>query len=74
VSEVANKWRLVETVNALVKKSAPELEDIDAACSAFSAVLSDLLQVKASLRLEIDSDAVREVCAKLDKSDPAWDL
>lgn len=71
MSEVANKRRLAAAVDALIRKRDVQLEDIDAACEAFSAVLTDLFGVPMALRLDADSKALE---AKLNELDPTHDL
>lgn len=72
MSEIAkNKRRLVEAVDTLVKKSAPQLEDIDAVCASLSAVLTDLFSVPMSVRLDADA---KRLDARLNEIDPTHDL
>jgi hypothetical protein len=74
MSEVANKRLLVEAVNSLVKKSAPEMADLDAVCLALAAVFSDLLCVKVALRMDVEEKDWATAIALIDKANPAWDL
>ncbi|KVF08963.1 hypothetical protein WJ04_09025 [Burkholderia vietnamiensis] len=60
MSVVANKRALAENVRELVRKSAPDVEDIESVRHSFETVLSDLLGTKCHVRITVEaSEAAR---------------
>lgn len=60
MSAIANKRALSENVRELVRKSAPDVEDIESVRHSFETVLSDLLGTKCRVRITVEaSEATR---------------
>ncbi|MBR8147042.1 hypothetical protein [Burkholderia vietnamiensis] len=60
MSAIANKRALSENVRELVRKSAPDVDDIESARYYFEAVLSDLLGTKCHVHITVEaSEATR---------------
>ncbi|MBN3839314.1 hypothetical protein [Burkholderia sp. Ac-20349] len=53
MSAIANKRKLVEAVHELVKKSEPDLPDMQAAAGALAQVFSDMLGIDVTLILRM---------------------
>lgn len=50
---IANKRALSENVRELVRKSVPDVEDIESVRHSFEAVLSDMLGMECHVRIVI---------------------
>ncbi|ALJ98743.1 hypothetical protein [Burkholderia thailandensis] len=58
MSAIANKRALAENVRELVRKSAPDVEDIESVRHSFETVLSDLLGAHCRVRITVAVDEV----------------
>ncbi|MCO1435420.1 hypothetical protein L0Z13_11745 [Burkholderia multivorans] len=54
MSAIANKRALAENVRELVRKSAPDVEDIESVRHSFETVLSALLGTKCHVRITVE--------------------
>ncbi|WP_431290430.1 hypothetical protein [Burkholderia cepacia] len=53
MSAIANKRELSKNVRELVRKSAPDIEDIESVRHSFEAVLNDMLGLECHVRIII---------------------
>ncbi|MCA8326250.1 hypothetical protein [Burkholderia cepacia] len=60
MSVIANKRALVENVREFVRKSVPDVEDIESVRHSLETVLTDLLGTKCHVRITVEaSEAAR---------------
>ena len=60
---IANKRRLLEAVQTLVKRNDAGLPEIHEASNALAQVFSDMLGVDIELRMRIDAKQMKDVIA-----------
>ncbi|KDR25989.1 hypothetical protein [Caballeronia zhejiangensis] len=63
MSAIANKRRLLEATQALVKRNDAGLPEIHAASNALAQVFSDMLGVDVELRMRVDAKQMKAAIA-----------
>ncbi|HDR9163644.1 TPA: hypothetical protein QDB28_004048 [Burkholderia vietnamiensis] len=66
MSAIANKRKLLEAVNALVKASKPDLPEMQTAAGALAQVFSDILGVDVTLVMRMDAQQMTDAIALAD--------
>lgn len=61
---IANKRRLLVATQELVKRTNPDLPEMQAAANALAQVFSDMLGVNVELRMRMDRDELSRVIAR----------
>lgn len=68
---IVHRRVLGERVNALIKKSSPDLNDMSGVCEALSDVLSDLIGAPARIVVKVDAKALQASIEKLEAAEKA---
>jgi hypothetical protein len=55
---VVNRRVFLERANALVRKAAPDLNDVSSACEALTDVLTDLIGAPCRIVVKVDAKAL----------------
>jgi hypothetical protein len=63
MSHIANKRALAESVQALIKKTNPDLPEMQAAAKALAQVFSDMLGVDVQLVMRMDREQLKNAIA-----------
>jgi hypothetical protein len=63
---IANKRRLLEATQALVKRNDADLDQMRAVSNALAQVFSDMLGVDVELRMRMDAKQVKDAIALAD--------